>query len=88
LYNNILNIKIVKVGYFFILLFFIRFLIKIFTFKSIYKKDKIGVSSWNQNKFITKLVCLILIIDYYITLFFSKINIKLPGLSSYILFEK
>jgi hypothetical protein len=88
LYNNILNIKIVKAGYFFTLLFFVRFLIKIFTLKNNYKKDKIGVSSWDQNKFITKLVCLILIFDYYITLFFSKINIKLPGLSSFILFEK
>ena len=90
LYNDILKMKIIKSGYFFTILFFIRLLNKSFSSKNKYKigTDKVGVSSWNHNLFVTKIITIVLIIDYYISKLFSRIKVNLPGLSTYIIFEK
>jgi hypothetical protein len=86
-YNNILNLKIDKTGYFFFLLYLARAVErKINKVKS--KNTNIGVSSWNHNVFITKLIELLLLLDFNIGLVFNKMKIKLPGLSTYIIFSK
>lgn len=83
-YNEILKLKIIDYGYFFTLLFYIRIIEKI-----LQKKNKnIGVTNWNKNNFITKILTSILIFDYKIGNFFNYFGFKNNGLSAYIIFKK
>lgn len=85
-YNKILNMKIRSTGYFFFSLFIARFLQKFI--KRDKKKSKIGVSNWEHGKLYTSIMHKILLIDYKIGNIFRFFKINLPGLSTYIIFEK
>jgi hypothetical protein len=85
-YNKILEMKINSSGYFFISLFLVRFFQKYFFYNKVNKT--IGVSGWAYGKIITNTIAYLLFIDYKIGKLFSKFSINIPGLSSYIIFEK
>jgi hypothetical protein len=86
-YNNILNLKIDKSGYFFFLLYLARAVERKFNKDKLENKN-IGVSSWKHNKLVTKFIEQILLLDFNIGNAFDKIKITLPGLSTYIIFSK
>jgi hypothetical protein len=86
-YNKILDFEIVETGYFFFSLFLVRNAQKVFQ-SVIPKKGPIGVSKWNHGFYVSKLACLVLNLDYKLTILIKKVNINLPGLSTYIIFKK
>ena len=76
------NIKVEKCHYFYTSLFFAR------TIGLLLKKEKavdeeVGIGGWNlsDKHIITRLIYIILNIDFRICAFFAKFNIYLPGLS-------
>lgn len=86
-YNSILNLKLQDFGYFFFSLYLIRAIERKFNRNKIQSK-KIGVSSWNHNKFVTKFVEKFLIFDFKIGCTLKNIKVSLPGLSAFIIFTK
>jgi hypothetical protein len=85
-YNTILNMKIRSTGYFFFSLFIARLIQKIS--KSKKNNSKIGVSNWSHGKLYTNILYSVLLIDYKVGKFFRLFKINIPGLSTYIIFEK
>jgi hypothetical protein len=85
-YNKILNMKIRSSGYFFFSLFIARFLQKVS--KNDKNNSNIGVSNWDHGKFYTNILYIVLLVDYKIGIFFRYFKINLPGLSTFIIFEK
>lgn len=80
--------KAVGIGYFFTSLLLPRFLIKI---KEKFNKPKItstSVSTWNKGNLISCIFKNILIFDFSVTSILEKLNIKLFGLSNYIVCKK
>ena len=80
---NTINLEIERNFYFFTTLFFYR-LFQVMLHKiKLYNIKPNDVGSWtfSAEKFITKFIVLILIVDFKINFFLQKFNIKLPGLS-------
>ncbi len=90
-YNNALLKKNVSVsglnelesGYFFTTLIGLRVIEKIMDTINP-KRNAEGIANWNGSPRTTKIVETILRIDYKISMLFRKVNIKIPGLSNYI----
>lgn len=86
------NYKIQRKGYLFFILLLPRILSvlkeKIFKTSHLKKADQTSLTKWNDKGFITKTIKNILLIDYYLLTFLSTINIKLPGLSNYVICKK
>lgn len=89
-YNNALlrnnlqtaNMNVVKVSYFFTLLLLPRLIQK--TKESLMSaKETTGLVEWKGSRSKTNLITKILLLDYFVSKFFSKIGIKLPGLSNF-----
>lgn len=86
---NQAGMKSLKKGYFFSSLLLPRYLEKIIQNRKTKKEmEGTGLTSWNKNKFITKSLQTILLVDFRITYFFSRAGLKLPGLSNYLLCKK
>ena len=81
------GLKEVKAGYFFFSLLLPRILQKMIE-KPTKEESVEGIGNWDKGKLITNLYKSILLIDYYTTKGLSKIGIKLPGLSTYIICKK
>lgn len=81
------GIKEVKAGYFFFSLLLPRIIQKMVE-KPTNKENVEGIGNWDKGKLFTSLYKSILLIDYYTTKGLSKIGIKLPGLSTYIICKK
>ncbi len=84
--------KIESNGYLFFSLLFPRLIEvlkeKIFNSKHSKNTTQTSLTQWTGNTFITKIIEAILLLDYYILCFLSKIKIKLPGLSNYVICKK
>jgi len=84
--------KIHSNGYLFSILLFPRIIEvikeKIFKPPHLKNTDQTSLTQWTGNAFITKTVQVILLLDYYILYFLSKLKIKLPGLSNYVICKK
>ena len=75
----------VSAGYFFTILLKLRYL-QVLTEKI--KKPELKstqVGTWDQSRFLSIFLKNILIIDFYITVFFKKAGINIPGLSNYLI---
>ncbi|MFA6805957.1 MAG: methyltransferase domain-containing protein [Bacteroidales bacterium] len=81
------GLKEVKAGYFFFSLLLPRIIQKMVE-KPTDKENIEGIGNWDKGKLLTKTYKSILLLDYYITKGISKIGIKLPGLSTYIICKK
>jgi hypothetical protein len=89
-YNNILELKYKKFGYFFFSLFLARWIecrIEKLQLNS-HSNEQIGVSSWKHGKVLTSIIKNMLIFDYTLSSYLNKIRITLPGLSTFIIFTK
>lgn len=100
-YNNSQLVKLLKNsnyiinsdGYFFFSLLIPR-LVKVFKEKNfgIQKKQNeikgTDLTNWKGNKFVSLLIKNILLFDYFLTSFFKKLKIKIPGLSTYAICKK
>ena len=88
-YNSTLKMEVTEKGYFFTSLLLIRLIQRLFTFKKPEaSKGHIGISNWNHGKLFTFLFKSTLQIDFFITNIFSKLNIRIPGLSTFAVFKK
>lgn len=95
-YNNKLLIKntgqaglqSVSIGYFFFSLYLARIAAWVIEKITRNKKPTTGVVEWNGSKPVTGFIKNILLLDYSITSFFSRLGIKIPGLSNYLLCKK
>ncbi len=77
----------VKSGYFFFSLLIPRIIQQLIEKPS--NEDKVeGIGNWNKGKAVTNIYKSILTFDYYFTKVLSKIGIRLPGLSTYIICKK
>ena len=77
------NLEILETGYFFFSLLLPRSLtcLKEKLFKNCNKIKNTG--NWKHGKFLTKVITIILMLDFYFTQLLKKLNISLPGLSVY-----
>jgi hypothetical protein len=84
------GLKIILCGYFFFTLIPIRAIqvIKERIFKVKPEKITTGVITWDRSVFLTNLLKYILLADAIFSFGFKKININLPGLSSYAVCRK
>ena len=74
-------------GYFFFTLLFARFFSKIKEF--IFGPSKLkGVGDYNQNRLFSRLLKLILIIDFRVMFALRKTGIRIPGLSTFVICKK
>ncbi len=81
------GLRIREGGYFFLSLLFIRFLqvvIEKLQQKNHTKGEDIGVNHWQENEFTTRMIAAILYIDYITLLCFSKVGVRIPGLSVWV----
>ncbi len=72
-------------GYFFFSLLAPRFVIRIIEKLKRSQTEMKGAGDWNGGKFSSFIFETILRTDFHITRFFSKVGIKLPGLSTYVI---
>jgi SAM-dependent methyltransferase len=79
----------ISTGYLFTSLLFVRFVSACFqkVLKRAFANNR-GVGNWNHGSFITKVISSLLILDCRISLFLNRMNIKLPGLTGWILCKK
>jgi hypothetical protein len=85
------GLRIREGGYFFLSLLIIRFLqvvIEKLRQKSHTKGEDIGVNHWQGSEFTTRMIASILYIDYIILLCFSKLGLRIPGLSVWVHAER
>lgn len=82
------GLKICDNGYFFLTPMIFRIVRVLYekTFKK-YKTDS-ALSSWNYNRFLTKIITKVLLLEYLSISTLKSIGIKLPGLSNYIVCQK
>lgn len=86
---NQAGMKSLKKGYFFTSLLLPRYLEKIVQSREAKKEIKgTGLSSWDKNRFITKSLKTVLLLDFRVTYFLSRAGFILPGLSNYLLCKK
>lgn len=86
---NQLDINIISSGYFFLTLLPIRFF-SLF-YEVCFPKKKTsneGIGNWNSGIILSKFLEYVLISDAHLLLKLSSLNIKLPGLSTWILCQK
>jgi len=81
------GLEIVDIGYFFFSLIFPRIAIKMIeVFRKNNLKEPRGVSNWQHGKALSNIITHVLYFDFTISNFVKKIfNIKLPGLSNYVI---
>lgn len=83
------GMKTLKKGYFFSSLLLPRLMEKLKKNRELNKTSKgTGLTSWDQNSFITKSIKTILLLDFQITSLLGRMGLKLPGLSNYLLCKK
>ena len=83
---NDAGLEIVRKGYFFFSLLFVRILEKIKDNRNPSKTT--GLVEWNGSDMITNMVKNILVMDAKLLIFFQKLGVKLPGLSNYAICRK
>jgi hypothetical protein len=81
------NLTIVRSGYFFFSLLFVRVIQKVFEKKEL-KKSKKSIDNWGGGAVLTKFICAILWADFRVCYVLSGIGINLPGLSCYCICKK
>jgi hypothetical protein len=76
--------------YFYGSLLLMRLAIKLLEFFGLEKKQQEGVSNWKfgENHFLTIVIRKVLNFDFSVSLFFSRLNLKIPGLSLCMILKK
>lgn len=84
------NLKVVEIGYFFVMLLPIRWfqVLKEKLLKLENTKNSTNLTTWSGGYLITNILKKTLILDYKISNFLKKLKIKLPGLSNYCICKK
>ncbi len=83
------GLTVVKTGYFFNLLLYPRFIIKMIEVLNPNKQiEQKGIGEWKGNKIISNVLIQVLYFDFLFCYYLNKIGIKLPGLSNYAICKK
>lgn len=88
---NDCNYTIQKNGYFFFILLLPRLIINIkerILKKHFVSDTETALTTWKGGRLITNVLKTILLLDFHVLSFFKKLNIKLPGLSNYVICKK